>query len=43
VNHPFILFDGVCNLCNSSVDLVIDRDPEARFLEQTALSPQEIS
>jgi predicted DCC family thiol-disulfide oxidoreductase YuxK len=31
VAHPVILFDGVCNLCNSSVDFVIDRDPEARF------------
>lgn len=26
-----ILFDGVCNLCNSSVNFVIDRDPERRF------------
>lgn len=26
-----ILFDGVCNLCNSSVNFVIDRDPEAKF------------
>jgi predicted DCC family thiol-disulfide oxidoreductase YuxK len=31
VGHPIILFDGICNLCNSSVDFVIDRDPEARF------------
>lgn len=31
MDHPIILFDGVCNLCNSSVDFVIDRDPEARF------------
>lgn len=26
VNDPVILFDGVCNLCNSSVNFIIDRD-----------------
>lgn len=26
-----VLVDGVCNLCNSIVHFVIDRDPEARF------------
>lgn len=26
-----ILFDGVCNLCNSSVNFVIDHDPRALF------------
>jgi predicted DCC family thiol-disulfide oxidoreductase YuxK len=26
-----VLIDGVCNLCNSVVHFVIDRDPEARF------------
>ncbi len=29
--HPIILFDGVCNLCNSSVQWVIERDPEGIF------------
>ena len=29
--HPILLFDGVCNLCNGSVQLIIRRDPEARF------------
>ncbi|MCH7638529.1 MAG: DUF393 domain-containing protein [Bacteroidetes bacterium] len=29
--HPIILFDGVCNLCNHAVDFVIDRDPELVF------------
>jgi predicted DCC family thiol-disulfide oxidoreductase YuxK len=29
--HPLILFDGVCNLCNASVNYVIDRDPAALF------------
>ena len=26
-----ILFDGVCNLCNTSVQFVISHDPQARF------------
>lgn len=26
-----ILFDGVCNLCNSSVQFIINRDPHANF------------
>ncbi len=25
-SNPIILFDGVCNFCNSSVNFVIDRD-----------------
>ena len=29
--HYVILFDGICNLCNHTVDFVIRRDPEARF------------
>jgi predicted DCC family thiol-disulfide oxidoreductase YuxK len=29
--RPIILFDGVCNLCNSAVQWVIDRDKEGRF------------
>jgi predicted DCC family thiol-disulfide oxidoreductase YuxK len=29
--HPIVLFDGVCNLCNGVVRFVIDRDPRARF------------
>jgi predicted DCC family thiol-disulfide oxidoreductase YuxK len=29
--HPVILFDGVCNLCQFSVNFIIDRDPTARF------------
>lgn len=28
---PTILFDGVCNLCNASVQWVIERDPEGVF------------
>ena len=30
-DHPILLFDGVCNLCNGSVQFIIDRDPEAVF------------
>ena len=29
--RPVILFDGVCNLCNSVVRWVIERDKEGRF------------
>lgn len=31
-NHPIIFFDGVCGLCNSFVDFVIQRDKRRRFL-----------
>lgn len=31
VKRPVILFDGVCNLCNSAVQWVIERDKEGRF------------
>lgn len=26
-----VLFDGVCNMCNASVNFLIDRDPERRL------------
>lgn len=29
--RPIILFDGVCNLCNGSVQFIIKRDPTAKF------------
>lgn len=29
--HPVLLFDGVCNLCNGSVQFIIRRDLQARF------------
>jgi predicted DCC family thiol-disulfide oxidoreductase YuxK len=29
--HPIVLFDGVCNLCNASVDFLIRHDPHARL------------
>jgi predicted DCC family thiol-disulfide oxidoreductase YuxK len=30
-DHPVILFDGVCNFCNASVQLVIRNDSGRRF------------
>lgn len=30
-DHPIVLFDGVCNLCNASVQFIIKRDPRAKF------------
>lgn len=29
--QPVIFFDGVCNLCNNSVDFIIKRDKQATF------------
>lgn len=26
-----VLFDGVCNFCNASVNFIIDRDPDGKF------------
>ena len=31
ISKPVILFDGVCNLCNSSVQFVIERDKKNTF------------
>ena len=31
INHPVILFDGECNLCNSSAQLVIKLDTKSKF------------
>ncbi len=30
-SHSIILFDGVCNLCNSSINFVIKRDKDNSF------------
>lgn len=30
-NENIVLFDGVCNLCNSLVQFIIRRDPEVKF------------
>lgn len=29
--HPVVLFDGVCNFCNGTVQFIIDRDPKDRY------------
>ena len=29
--HPLLLFDGVCNLCNAAIQWVIERDDQRRF------------
>ena len=29
--HPIVLFDGVCNLCNGSVQFILKRDPRGTF------------
>ena len=31
LNFPVLLFDGVCNLCNASVQWVLKRDKEGKF------------
>jgi len=31
-DKPVILFDGVCNLCSSSVQFILKRDKEKKFL-----------
>jgi len=28
---PILLFDGVCNFCDASINFVIERDPEGKF------------
>lgn len=30
-DHPILLFDGVCNLCNGAIQFVIPRDPEGKI------------
>jgi predicted DCC family thiol-disulfide oxidoreductase YuxK len=30
-DHPVLLFDGVCNLCNGAVQFIIKRDKKAVF------------
>lgn len=31
IDHPIVLFDGVCNLCCSSVQFIIKHDPKHLF------------
>jgi predicted DCC family thiol-disulfide oxidoreductase YuxK len=37
--HPIVLFDGVCNLCNGAVQLILRRDPAGRFRFASLQSP----
>jgi len=30
-DSPLVLFDGVCNLCNASINFIIDRDTKGLF------------
>lgn len=32
MEQPIVIFDGVCNFCNSSVNFIMKRDPEEQFL-----------
>lgn len=36
---PIIFFDGVCNLCNGSVDFILKRDPKETFRFASLQSP----
>jgi len=42
--HPLVLFDGVCNLCNSSVDFIIRKEKgnELRFASLQSTVGQKI-
>ncbi|MGH7438505.1 MAG: thiol-disulfide oxidoreductase DCC family protein [Polyangiaceae bacterium] len=37
--HPVVLFDGVCNLCNGAVNFWIDRDPRSLLRFASLQSP----
>lgn len=39
VEHPVVLFDGVCNLCDATVNFLIDHDP-GDVLRFTALQSE---
>ena len=39
LSAPIVLFDGVCNLCNSAVLFVIRNDPKRRFRFAALQSP----
>lgn len=40
LHEAVILFDGVCNLCNSSINFIIDRDRAGRFKFAALQSPE---
>ena len=37
-NKHIVFFDGYCNLCNSSVDFIIQRDPKINFIFESLQS-----
>ena len=37
--YQIILFDGVCNFCNSSINFIIDHDPSKHFRFASLQSP----
>jgi len=39
MDHPIVLFDGVCHVCNFSVNFIIDHDPRQRFRFAPLQSP----
>lgn len=49
--HPIVFFDGVCGLCNKSVDFIMSRDPDGIFrfsplqgeTARAMLSPEDVA
>jgi predicted DCC family thiol-disulfide oxidoreductase YuxK len=39
IKNPVVLFDGVCNLCSSSVQVIIKHDKQRRFRFASLQSP----
>lgn len=39
LEHPILLFDGVCNLCDGLVQFIIKRDPKGTFRFASLQSP----
>ncbi|CAK9034187.1 unnamed protein product [Durusdinium trenchii] len=35
--RPIVLYDGVCNMCNTAVDVALQKDPDGRRLRFSAL------
>lgn len=43
VGKHLLFFDGVCNLCNNSVDFIISRDPDHKFIFESLQSDNAIN
>eukprot|EP00434_Breviolum_minutum_P006118 symbB.v1.2.005392.t1/scaffold316.1/size230253/7 len=39
-SRPVVLYDGVCNMCNSAVDVALQKDPDGRKLRFSALQSE---